>query len=266
MNQSAITMNQSALSAGRSAIIKTQRLCKSFILGKTGLHVLKNLDIEIYEGDFTVIMGSSGSGKSTLLYALSSMDSVTSGRVEVLERDITGMRPKALQELRKNDIAFVFQSVNLLPDLTAFENVAYCGYNAGGAKKKVNERTRELLERFSLWDDRKKYPSEMSGGQQQRVAIARALINNATIIFADEPTGALNSLMAEQVLDTLTDLNNEGQSIVMVTHDMKAASRASRLLYLRDGRIVGDLPLGRYEKSDAEREEKIFNYLKQNNW
>ncbi|MCL2747726.1 MAG: ABC transporter ATP-binding protein [Oscillospiraceae bacterium] len=250
----------------RPTVIKTQNLCKSFILGKTGLHVLKNLDIEIYEGDFSVIMGSSGSGKSTLLYALSSMDSVTGGRVEVLGRDITDIRPKELEALRKQEIAFVFQSINLLPDLTAFENVAYCGYNGGDAKKAVNTRARELMERFGLWGDQKKYPSEMSGGQQQRVAIARALINNARIIFADEPTGALNSSMGEQVLDTLTELNDAGQNIVMVTHDMKAASRANRLLYLKDGRIVGDLALGRYGKDDAGREEKIFNYLKENQW
>ena len=249
-----------------NTVIKTQGLCKSFILGKTGLHVLKNLDIEIYEGDFTVIMGSSGSGKSTLLYALSSMDSLTGGNVEVLGRDISAMRPKELESLRRQEIAFVFQSINLLPDLTAFENVAYCGYNGGDAKKAVNTRTQKLMERFGLWDDHKKYPSEMSGGQQQRVAIARALINDAKIVFADEPTGALNSSMGEQVLDTLTGLNNDGQSIVMVTHDMKAACRANRLLYLKDGRIVGDLTLGRYEGNDTEREEKIFGVLKENQW
>ncbi len=250
----------------KTAVIKTHSLCKSFVLGKTGLHVLKNLDIEIYEGDFTVIMGSSGSGKSTLLYALSSMDGVTGGSVEVLGRDITAMRPKDLETLRKRDIAFVFQSVNLLPDLTAFENVAYCGYNGGEAKKRVNDRTRALLERFGLSADADKYPSELSGGQQQRIAIARALINNAKVIFADEPTGALNSAMGLQILDTLTALNDAGQSIVMVTHDMKAACRANRLLYLKDGRIVGDLPLGKYEKNDAEREDKIFRYLRDNQW
>ena len=249
-------------------VIKTQGLCKSFILGKTGLHVLKNLDIEIYEKDFTVIMGSSGSGKSTLLYALSSMDGVSSGKVEVLGKDITAMCPKALEAFRKRDIAFVFQSINLLPDMTAFENVAYCGYNKIESKKEVNTRAQELMERLGLWGDHNKYPSELSGGQQQRVAIARALINRARIIFADEPTGALNSSMGIQVLDTLTDLNNEGQSIVMVTHDMKAACRANRLLYLKDGRAIGDLRLERYEKGGtaAQREEKIFNYLQENQW
>ena len=254
----------------KSIVIETQNLCKSFILGKTGLNVLKNLDIEIYEGDFTVIMGSSGSGKSTLLYALSSMDSATSGKVEVLGKDITIMGPKALEGFRKSDVAFVFQNINLLPDLTAFENIAYCGYNNSKEKKDVNKRTEELLDRFQLSGDQKKYPSEMSGGQQQRVAIARALINNAKIIFADEPTGALNSSMGKQVLDALSELNESGQSIVMVTHSMEAAARASRLLYLKDGRIVGDLALGKYDKSDPDaitkREEKIFSYLKENQW
>jgi putative ABC transport system ATP-binding protein len=176
------------------------------------------------------------------------------------------MKPRALEDLRKRDIAFVFQSANLLPDLTAFENIAYCGYNGGEAKKRVNTRAQDLMERFGLWADSKKYPGEMSGGQQQRVAIARALINSAKIVFADEPTGALNSGMSEQILDTLTDLNNAGQSIVMVTHDMKAACRANRLLYLKDGRIVGDLQLGRFDGNNSEREEKIFAYLKENQW
>ena len=254
----------------KTTLIKTENLCKSFILGKTGLNVLKNIDMEIYDGDFTVIMGSSGSGKSTLLYTLSSMDETTGGKVRVMDKEITSMSLKALEDFRKKDVAFVFQNVNLLPDLTAFENVAYCGYNNSSAKKEVNRRTEDLLNRFDLKDDSRKYPNELSGGQQQRVAIARALINEAKIVFADEPTGALNSAMGEEVLDALSELNDNGQSIVMVTHNMSAAARGNRLLYLKDGRIVGDLSLGRYDKKDGkaliEREEKIFNYLKENEW
>lgn len=250
----------------KKTIIKTEDLCKSFVLGKTSNNVLKNINIEIYEEDFTIIMGSSGSGKSTLLYALSTMDKPTSGTVTVLDKDITGMNEKQISAMRKSDVSFVFQSMNLLPDLNAFENIAYCGYGID-TKEVINNRTSRILEELNLIEDAYKYPSELSGGQQQRVAIGRALIGGAKIIFGDEPTGALNSTMGKQVLDIFTKLNQKGQSIVMVTHDIKAAARATRLLYLSDGRIAGDLILGKYtQEAHKEREELIFSFLKQHNW
>ncbi|MDD9149935.1 ABC transporter ATP-binding protein [Sporolactobacillus sp. CQH2019] len=250
----------------KKAIIKTVKLCKNYILGKQGVNVLKNLDLEIYKGDFTVIMGPSGSGKSTLLYSISTMDRPTSGTVEILGRNIRQIPEKEIPAIRKNDISFVFQSANLLPDLTAFENVAYCGYGRV-PKTEVNEKAMALLTRFGLAEERDKYPSEMSGGQQQRVAIARALIGKPQIIFCDEPTGALNSASGLEVLDILSQLAQGGQSIVMVTHDLKAAGRASRLVYLSDGRIEGDLQLGSYDKEEqARREETIFAFLQQHGW
>lgn len=168
--------------------------------------------------------------------------------------------------MRKKEVSFIFQSMNLLPDLTAFENIAYSGYGTD-TKENVNNKTLELLEKLGISEVKDRYPSEMSGGEQQRVAIARALIGGAKIIFGDEPTGSLNSSMGKQVLDILTGLNNEGQSIVMVTHDIKAAARASRLLYLSDGRIAGDLNLGRYiPENKKEREEAIFQFLNENSW
>ena len=250
----------------KNVIIKTDKLCKSYILGKTGVNVLKNLSFEIYEGDFTVIMGASGSGKSTLLYALSTMDRPTGGTVEVLGRDIAQIPDREIPEIRHRDISFVFQSINLLPDLTAFENIAYSGYG-GAAKSEVNEKTEQLLSRFGLTEERDKYPSEMSGGQQQRVAIARALIGEPKIIFCDEPTGALNSAAGLEVLTILTELALAGQSIVMVTHDLRAAARATRLIYLSDGRIEGDLTLGSYNKAEQlAREQTIFSFLQQRGW
>lgn len=250
----------------KTAIIKTDKLCKSYILGKRGVSVLKNLDLGIYEGDFTVIMGPSGSGKSTLLYAISTMDRPTSGTVEILGRNIEQISKKEIPAIRKHDISFVFQSPNLLPDLTAFENIAYCGYG-GIPKAEVNEKAMTLLTHFGIAGERDKYPSEMSGGQQQRVAIARALIGKPQIIFCDEPTGALNSASGLEVLDILSQLAQEGQSIVMVTHDLKAAARASRLVYLSDGRIEGDLSLGSYNKDQqVSREETIFAFLQQHHW
>ena len=250
----------------KNKIIETNVLCKSFMMGKTSNNVLKNINLEIFEGDFTIIMGSSGSGKSTLLYALSGMDRPTSGSVKVLGKDITNAGEKEITEIRRKDISFIFQSMNLLPDMTVFENIAYCGY--GSDKKEViNERTTKLIERLGLTGSENKYPAELSGGMQQRVAIARALVTGAKIIFGDEPTGALNSSMGKEVLNILTELNNDGQSIIMVTHDLKAATRATRLLYLEDGRISGDLRLGKYvEEQRKEREQTIYNYLKEHNW
>lgn len=249
------------------SIIKARGLCKSFILGKTGNNVLKNINLDIYEGDFTVIMGSSGSGKSTLLYSISTMDNPTGGKVELLEKDITNIGEKEATSIRNTDISFVFQSINLLYDLTVKENITYCGYLNNKDKKSVNKKADELIDRLELKDVENKYPSEVSGGQQQRVAIARALINNPKIVFGDEPTGALNSSTGAKVLDILTELNKEGQSIVMVTHDIKTAARANRLIYLKDGRIDGDLVLGEYDEKDLEnREDKIFKFIKSRGW
>lgn len=250
----------------KKTIIKTDKLCKSFVTGKTSNNVLKNIDLDIYEGDFTIIMGSSGSGKSTLLYSLSTMDQPTSGTVELLGQDITRLGQAEISQIRKNKISFIFQSMNLLTDMNVFENIAYCGYGTAD-KNTINNRTHELLDMMGLAESEDKYPSEISGGMKQRVAIARAMISNADIIFGDEPTGALNSTMGTEVLDLLTELNNKGQSIVMVTHDLKAAARATRLLYLADGRIVGDLNLGHYTKeSRKERENTIYAFLEKNNW
>ncbi len=250
----------------KQTIIKTDLLCKTYIVGKKGQNVLKNINLEIYDGDFTVIMGSSGSGKSTLLYSISSMDQPTSGTVTILGKDVSSMNEKELCSFRKSEVSFVFQSMNLLQDLTVLENITYIGYNT---KKKdvVNKKALKLLEDFGLLEEKDKYPSELSGGQQQRVSICRALISDSKIIFGDEPTGALNSAAGRQVLDSLTNLNEEGQSIVMVTHDLTAATRGTRLLYISDGRIGAELNLGPYTK-EAERERKtiIYDFLKEQGW
>lgn len=247
-------------------LIKSEKLCKSFITGKTANNVLKNIDLEIYEGDFTVIMGSSGSGKSTLLYSLSSMDQPTSGSIEFAGAKITGKKEKEVAMFRRNMVSFIFQGINLLPDLTAFENIAYAGYE-GHSKREVNEKTDVLLTQFGLYEDRHKYPGELSGGQQQRVAIARALIHKVPVIFGDEPTGALNKTAGEDVLNLLTGLHEKGQSIVMVTHDLKACARGNRILYLTDGRIDGELNLQKFRPEEKkQREETIYQFLSEHNW
>jgi len=250
----------------KNKIIETKQLCKTYILGKTGMNVLKNIDLEIYEGDFTVIMGSSGGGKSTLLYAISSMDKPTSGTVNVLGNDMASMTEKQLSKFRKTEVSFIFQSMNLLHDLTAFENIAYIGYGTD-TKENINKKALTLLDQFGLTEEKDKYPSEMSGGQQQRVAICRALIGSAKVIFGDEPTGSLNSSSGKQVLDILTTLNDNGQSIVMVTHDLKAATRATRLLYMADGRIYAELNLGKYStEKESERKSVVLVFLKEQGW
>lgn len=248
-------------------IIKTENLCKTYISGGVGFNAIKNLTVEINEKEFTVIMGSSGSGKSTLLYLLSGMDSITSGDVTFDGVSIKNFNAKNMAEFRKKSIGFVFQAMNLIQDLTLFENIAVTGYIADKNKRNVNEKTDKLLRLMEMEEQKFKYPSEVSGGQKQRIAIARSLINNPKVIFADEPTGALNSSQGKNVLDIMTELNNKGQTIVMVTHDLKAAVRADRILFIRDGRIDGDLKLSRYsEDKGEEREKVIFSYLNDKGW
>lgn len=251
----------------KEVLIKTEDLCKSFIIGKSGVNVLKNLNIEIYSGDFTVIMGSSGSGKSTLLYSLSTMDNPTSGEVTLLGKNVAKIKEEEASKIRNNDISFIFQGINLLPDLTVYENITYAALYNKKNKKEVLKRAEELLVELELIDHKDKYPSEISGGMQQRVAIARALINNPKVIFGDEPTGALNSSTGKIVLDILTSLNEKGQSIVMVTHDIKSALRANRILYIKDGRIDGELSLGKYkEEEKTERRRSLQEFLDSKAW
>lgn len=249
------------------SIIRTEGLCKSFVLGKTSNNVLKNIDLNIYEKDFTIIMGSSGSGKSTLLYSISTMDNPTAGTVKLIGKDISNIEEKEASKIRNKDISFIFQSINLLYDLNVKENITYSGYLNNKDKKIVNNKADKLMEKLDIKNIENKYPSEISGGQQQRVAIARALINKPKVIFGDEPTGALNSSTGNKVLDILTELNEDGQSIVMVTHDIKAASRGNRIIYLKDGRVDGELNLEKYNKENSKkREEKIFEFVNNKGW
>lgn len=249
----------------KETVIKTRDLCKEYVTGENKQTVLNNVNLDIYEGDFTVIMGRSGSGKSTLLYCLSYMDHPTSGTVQLCGKEYVASA-KALSEICSKQISFVFQSSNLLSDLTAFENVAYPGYLIA-PKKEVNAKTEELLRKLNLGTISNHHPSEMSGGEMQRVAIARALLKKPKVLFADEPTGALNSVYSTQALDLFSQINDEGQTIVMVTHDLKASLRANRILYLSDGKIEEELELGKYSADDLDkRESKVYEFLQQQCW
>ena len=251
----------------KKTILTTNKLCKTFSSGGHQQHVLKNLDLEIYEGDFTVIMGPSGAGKSTLLYALSGMDKPTLGVVSFSGKDISSLSNDKLAIFRRNNCGFVFQQTYLLDNMSILDNIMACGLLVSNNRKEVAERAKSILKRFSLdetiW---RKFPTQVSGGEGQRAGIARALINNPKIVFADEPTGSLNSSNGMAVLDTLSEVNGQGQSIVMVTHDLRSAYRGNRILYFRDGGIVGECILGKYDSNDAERQTKLKDFLSGMGW
>ncbi len=252
----------------KDTILSAKGLSKSFAHNGGQVHVLTHVDLDLYEGDFTVIMGASGSGKSTLLYSLSGMDRATAGSVTYGGEDIVTMKEKRLAKLRHTDFGFIFQQMHLVSNLTMFENVAVSGYlNKNKTAAEVKERADELLEQMGISHIKTHLPSQVSGGEQQRCAIARAVINNPKLLFADEPTGALNRKNTKEVLNLLTELNQSGQSILMVTHDMKAALRASRLLYIADGNIIGELSLPPYNPDDEKsREAQVNAWLNSMEW
>ncbi|NMM94416.1 ABC transporter ATP-binding protein [Bifidobacterium oedipodis] len=234
---------------------------------QTGI-VLHDIDIDVHAGDFTVIMGASGAGKSTLLYVLSGMDQPTSGEVYYQGARIDTLGERRMAQLRAKEFGFVFQQPNLIGNLTLLENVCLAGYVAadrdGGEVRTEAER---LLERMHVAHAAHRLPSEVSGGEAQRAAIARAVINHPGMLFADEPTGALNRRNSDDVLDLLSELNRNGQSILMVTHDVRAAIRSNRVLYVRDGELLGEFPLGVYRPDDAKaREISLTAWLSDMGW
>lgn len=249
-------------------ILETKKLCKSFSNGGLQQHVLKNIDVAIYKGDFTVIMGSSGSGKSTLLYALSGMDKPTVGEIWFEKQEIAKLNNDQLALFRRKNCGFVFQSMYLLDNMSVLDNILTSGLLGSKKAKEVVEKAKEMLAGVGLselvWN---KFPNQLSGGEMQRVAVVRALINNPKVVFADEPTGALNSASSTQVLDNMTKINQKGQSIVMVTHDLKTALRGNRILYLRDGSVCGELRLESYQPEAAkERQVTVQQFLSEMGW
>ncbi|MCI8495050.1 MAG: ABC transporter ATP-binding protein [Lachnospiraceae bacterium] len=252
----------------KKSILSAKGISKSFAHNGEHIPILSHLDFELYEGDFTVIMGASGSGKSTLLYALSGMDRPTAGQVIYGERDLTVMKEKELASLRCKEFGFIFQQMHLISNLSLSENVLVSGYlNKNYSASEVKKRTEDLFDKMGLVHVKKHLPSQVSGGEQQRCAIARAVVNMPKILFADEPTGALNRHNTMEVLNLLSELNNSGQSILMVTHDLKAALRATRLLYLEDGMFVGEMALSTYSHQEEKaRETQINAWLASMEW
>lgn len=251
----------------RQILLNTKGLSKSFSNGGAMQHVLKNVDLELYKGDFTVIMGASGAGKSTLLYALSGMDVPTLGKITFGERVISNLSSDGLAVFRREHCGFVFQQIYLIDTMSVFDNVMAAGLLVNRDKAALIKRAKELFAAVDISEEtQRKFPTQISGGEAQRAGIVRALINSPDILFADEPTGALNSQTGLDVLNTLTDFNEQGQSVVMVTHDMRSARRGNRILYLKDGSILGECELGKYSPNDSERHEKLLAFLAEMGW
>ncbi len=251
----------------KEIILKAENLSKSFSSGGVLQHVLKNIRLDLYKGDFTVIMGASGAGKSTLLYALSGMDVPTLGTISFAGTEISGCSQDELAVFRRRHCGFVFQQIYLIDGMSLMDNVLAAGLLVSKDQKTLLARAKELFQAVGLSSEtQKKFPVQISGGEAQRAGIVRAMINSPEILFADEPTGALNSKTGLDVLDTLTRFNETGQSVVMVTHDMRSARRANRILYLKDGVILGECSLGRYVHGDKGRHEKLSGFLAEMGW
>ena len=276
----------------KEAILTAKDLSKTFSNESVQQHVLKNLNLSVYKGDFTVVMGNSGSGKSTLLYALSGMDRPTLGSITYyVEEENKKLRSKngdgieiskfsndKLALFRRYHAGFVFQQNYLNDSMSALDNVMVSGLLRTKDRKALASKAKDLLEKVEIGQsDYKKFPTQLSGGMQQRVAVVRGVINDPEVLFADEPTGALNSQNTTNVLDIMTDLNNQGQSIVMVTHTVKAAERGNRIIYLADGVIADELDLGPYlgdykdesnphQEEAIERHRKLKDFLQEMGW
>ena len=221
-------------------MIRTDQLKKTYGKGELELTVLKNLSLEIQRGEFVAIIGPSGAGKSTLLYQLSLLDTPTAGAVHINGKAMSALPEKEKTKFRLRELGYVFQDYALLPELTAVENVALPILMQGKSKKEALLKAEKALHRVRLSDKKHNLPSQLSGGQQQRVAIARAIAHDPHILFADEPTANLDSASAAPVMDTFIELHKNGQTIIMVTHEEEYASKAGRVISLKDGVVVSD--------------------------
>lgn len=223
------------------SILHLENIVKSYFLGKQELRVLKGITMDIFKNDYVALMGPSGSGKSTLMNILGCLDSPSGGKYVLNGKDVSSMHDDELAMVRNKEIGFVFQQFNLLPRLTAAENVALPLVYAGVSKKERLDRAMEVLQKVRLEDRMQHKPNELSGGQCQRVAIARALINNPAIILADEPTGNLDSKTSHEIMEILGKIHNEGNTVVLVTHEEDISQFAHRIIRLKDGMIETDV-------------------------
>lgn len=252
-------------------ILEVKDLCKTYIVNKRQNNVLKNVNFTISNGEMAAVMGPSGSGKSTLLYTVSGMDGITAGEVLFCGKSITKMNQKELANLRLDEMGFIFQQMYMLKNLTILDNIllpAIQSKRNGETRHETLKRGQELMRRLGIIDVAGNDMNEVSGGQLQRACICRSMINKPKMIFADEPTGALNRASSDEVMEELARLNHDGTTVMLVTHDVKVAARCTRVLYMVDGSIKGEYNLDRYENAASmrERERALNNWLLELGW
>lgn len=251
--------------------LKVKNLCKTYIVNKRQNNVLKNVNFEIEQGEMVAIMGPSGSGKTTLLYTVSGMDTVTAGNIDFFGKELSQLSDNEVSNVRLNEMGFVFQQMYMLKNLSIYDNIILPAYQSKEGKQtrqEINTYAVELMHKLGISDVADNDINEVSGGQLQRACICRSLINIPRIIFADEPTGALNQQSSSEVMKILNQINEEGTSIMLVTHDLKVAAKCERILYIEDGNIRDDIRLGKCNKSEdkRDREKKLSTWLMDLGW
>ncbi len=250
-------------------ILEVKNLCKTYIINKRQNNVLKNVNFSIEEGEMTAIMGPSGSGKSTLLYAVSGMDDITAGSVKFLGNELRALSQKELAGIRLEKIGFIFQQMYMLKNLTVLDNILLPAYQLKNkiSKKQKTLKGQELMHKLGIIDIAENDINEVSGGQLQRACICRSMINSPEVIFADEPTGALNRAASDEVMEELVKLNKDGTTVILVTHDVKVAARCKRILFIVDGNIKGEYNLDKNaEKTPKDKERVLNNWLLDMGW
>ena len=253
--------------------LEVRNLCKTYIVDKRQNNVLRNVNLTLSQGEMVAIMGPSGSGKTTLLYTVSGMDEATAGSIDFFGKDLTSRKPNEMSDLRLEEMGFVFQQMYMLKNLSIYDNIVLPAFQSKEGKSKAGrlqiiERAKKLMHTLNISDVSQNGVNEVSGGQLQRACICRSLINNPKIIFADEPTGALNKQNSIEVMQELTRINEEGTSILLVTHDMKVASKCERVLYIEDGNIKDEITLGKYAQQPnvLQRERTLNEWLIKLGW
>ncbi|QAA32260.1 ABC transporter ATP-binding protein [Clostridium manihotivorum] len=250
--------------------LRVKDLCKTYIINKVQNNVLRNVSFEIMEGEMVAVMGPSGSGKSTLLYTVSGMDTLTAGKVHYFGKEISALTANEISDLRLDEMGFIFQQMYMLKNLSIYDNIILPAYQSKKVKnrKVVNDRARQLMHKLGISEIADNDTNQVSGGQLQRACICRSLINCPKMIFADEPTGALNQQNSKVVMKELNSINQDGTTIMLVTHDMKVAAKCDRIMYIEDGTIKGEITLEKFleESSFKERERKVNSWLMEMGW
>ena len=253
-------------------ILEAKGLCKTYIVNKNQNNVLKNIDLKINEGEMIAVMGPSGSGKSTLLYCISGMDRATAGEVLFDNKELSELKEKELSRIRLDEMGFIFQQMYMMKNLSVLDNIILPAVHSKkntSSRKETENKGRKLMSKLGIDDIGGNDINEVSGGQLQRACICRSMINDPKMIFADEPTGALNRASSDEVMNELLKLNNEGTTVLCVTHDPKVAAKCSRVIYLVDGSIVGEKEMGHFDGTEQQfrdRKRELNNWLMEQGW